>query len=107
MAEEKNRVDELLDELLKGRKPEEILGEAGLLKDLTKRLVERALEGELTEHLGYENNAIKGKNSGNSGNCKNRKTVIAKSGELDIEVPRDRNGDPNRYGLLDVMQQKA
>jgi transposase-like protein len=45
-------VDKLLDELLTGKKPEEILGEAGVLQDLTKRLVERALEGELTAHLG-------------------------------------------------------
>ncbi|MBW1732507.1 MAG: hypothetical protein JRH08_16335 [Deltaproteobacteria bacterium] len=53
MAKKEDRDDELLDELIEGRKPEEILGESGLLKELTKRLVERALEGELTAHLGY------------------------------------------------------
>ncbi len=93
MAKQKNRVDELLDELLKDRKPEEILGDSGLLNVLTKRLVERALEGELTDHLGYEKNSKKGENTGNSRNGKGRKTIVGKSGEMEIEVPRDRNGD--------------
>lgn len=92
MAKAKERVDELLDELLKERKPEEILGEAGLVEELTKRLVERALEGEMTTHLGYEKNAAEGKNTGNSRNGKGRKTVVGKTGEMEIEVPRDRNG---------------
>ena len=47
-------LDAMLDELVKDRTPEEILGESGLVKELTKRLVERALEGEMTVHLGYE-----------------------------------------------------
>lgn len=93
MAKKKNRVDELLDELVKDRNPEEILGEAGLLKQLTKRLVERALEGELTSHLGYEKNANKGKSTGNSRNGKGKKTVVGQTGEMEIEVPRDRNSD--------------
>lgn len=93
MAKEKSRVDELLDELVKGRKPGEIFGESGLLKELTKRLVEHALEGELTDHLGYEKNSNKGKNSGNSRNGRGRKTILNESGEMEIEVPRDRNGD--------------
>jgi transposase-like protein len=62
MAKAKERVGELLDELLKDRKPDEILGEAGLVEELTKRLVERALEGEMTTHLGYEKNAAEGRN---------------------------------------------
>ena len=61
--------DELLDELIKGyQKPEDLIGENGLLKQLTKRLVERALRGELTHHLGYERNedaAAKGSNRRN------------------------------------------
>ena len=85
--------DRLLDELLKGKKPGEILSEDGLLGELTKRLVERALEGEMTEHLGYERHSPAGKNSGNSRNGKTQKTVQSKSGELEISVPRDRNGD--------------
>jgi putative transposase len=84
--------DKLLDELLKGKKPEEILGEKGLLDELTKRLVERALEGEMTDHLGYEPHSPVGKNTGNSRNGKTHKTVQGKHGEMDISVPRDRNG---------------
>lgn len=93
MAKQKDRVDALLDEMPKDRKPEEILGESGLLKDLTRRLVERALEGELTDLLGYEKSSTQGKNNGNSRNGKGRKKVLADSGEMEIKVPRDRNGD--------------
>jgi len=85
-------VDELLDELLKGKTPEEILGKGGLVKELTKRLVERALEGELTDHLGYEKNAASGRKTGNSRNGKSTKRVKGDSGELELEVPRDRDG---------------
>jgi putative transposase len=53
MAGRDEGVDELLDRLLAGRKPEELVGAGGLLEDLTKRFYERALEGELTAHLGY------------------------------------------------------
>ena len=58
---------ELLDELLKDyKKPEDLLGEQGLLQQLTKALVERALTGELTHHLGYEKHDSAGDNTGNS-----------------------------------------
>ena len=86
-------VDKMLDELLKGKKPEEILGQGGLARELTKRLVERALQGEMTAHLGYEKHAPEGRNSGNSRNGTTPKTVLDDSGEMAIEVPRDRNGD--------------
>jgi putative transposase len=86
-------VDKLLDELLQGKTPEEILGRDGLLKGLTKRLVERALEGEMTTHLGYEKHAPEGRNSGNSRNGSTPKSVLTGEGELEIEVPRDRNGE--------------
>jgi putative transposase len=86
-------VDKLLDELLQGKTPEEILGREGLLKGLTKRLVERALEGEMTTHLGYEKHAPEGRNSGNSRNGSTPKSVLTGEGELEIEVPRDRNGE--------------
>lgn len=92
MAKKTERVDKLLDELLQDRKPEEILGKAGLVEELTKRLVERALEGEMSSHLGYEKNAVEGKNTGNSRNGKSHKTVVGDTGEMEIEVPRDRNG---------------
>lgn len=93
MARKKrDRTDELLAELIRGKSPEEILGEGGVLKQLTKRLVENALEGEMTEHLGYEPHAPEGRNTGNSRNGKGEKTVHTESGSVEIEVPRDRAG---------------
>jgi len=87
-------VDELLDELLKDCKTsQDLLGENGIAKQLTKRLVERMLEGELTNHLGYEKHDPAGRNSGNSRNGKTSKTVKTDQGELILEVPRDRNGE--------------
>ena len=83
----------VLDELLKGcQKPEDIIGEGGLLKQLTKALLERALKGELTHHLGYEKHDPAGYKSGNSRNGKSRKTLKGDFGEMEVEVPRDRNG---------------
>jgi putative transposase len=84
--------DKLLDELLAGKSPEEILGKDGLLDDLTRRLVNRALEGEMTHHLGYPPHSPAGQHSGNSRNGKTTKTVKGKTGEMEIAVPRDRNG---------------
>jgi len=88
-----NDTDRMLDELVKGKNPEELLGEGGVLKQLTKRLVERALEGEMTTHLGYEKNSAEGMNTGNSRNGKTTKQVKADFGEVELEVPRDRNGE--------------
>ena len=83
----------LVDELLKGyEKPEDIIGENGLLKRLTKALLERALNAELTNHLGYEKHDPAGHNSGNSRNGKSRKTLKGDFGEIELETPRDRNG---------------
>ena len=83
---------ELLDELLKDYKnPEDLLGDSGILKQLTKALLDRALEGEMTHHLGYEKHCPTGKNTGNSRNGKNRKTITTDHGNIDIEVPRDRS----------------
>src|SRR5215472_17194238 len=84
---------ELIDELLEGyQKPEDLIGENGLLKQLTKALVERALNAELTHHLGYEKNDP-GRGRGNSRNGKSRKKLKGDFGEVDIEVPRDREGE--------------
>jgi putative transposase len=84
--------DELLDILMKDyKKPEDLIGENGLLKQLTKRLLERAMQTELTEHLGYEKHARIGKNSGNSRNGGYKKTITGDFGNLDITTPRDRN----------------
>lgn len=85
---------ELLDELLESyQKPEDLMGQNGILKELTKALLERALSGELTHHLGYDKHAVEGKNSGNSRNGKSWKTLKGEQGELRIEIPRDRNGE--------------
>ena len=86
--------DKLLDELLKDyKKPEDLTGEKGLLKQLTKRLVERAMSAEMTEHLGYEKHSPEGKNSGNSRNGYTPKTIRTDSGEIEIQQPRDRDGE--------------
>lgn len=86
--------NEVLDQLLKDyQKPEDLIGEQGILKELTKRLLERALAGELTHHLGYEKHAVEGRKSGNSRNGTSPKTIIGDFGELSIDVPRDRKGD--------------
>ncbi len=83
----------LLDELLKNyQKPEDILGETGLLKQLTQAVVERALDAELTHHLGYAKHDPAGHGSGNARNGKSGKTLKTDQGPLPIAVPRDRNG---------------
>lgn len=85
--------NELIDRLLKNyKKPEDLIGENGLLKQLTKRLLERAMAAELTEHVGYEKHDAEGDHSGNSRNGKSTKTIKGTFGTLPIEVPRDRNG---------------
>ena len=71
----------------------DITGPDGLLKLLTKTVLETALEEEMTEHLGYEANDPEGRNGGNSRNGLRAKTVISEAaGEITIEVPRDRDG---------------
>ena len=68
--------NELIDNLLKDyKKPEDIIGENGLLKQLTKQLLERAMAAELTEHVGYEKHDAAGHKSGNSRNGKSAKTL--------------------------------
>ena len=85
---------ELLDELLKDyKKPDDLLGQDGLLQQLTKALVERALNGELTHHLGYQKHDSSGDNSGNSRNGTTPKTLRGKRGQVQIDVPRDRTGE--------------
>jgi putative transposase len=83
--------NDLLDQLLKDyQKPEDILGENGLLKQLTKAVLERAMQAELTHHLGYDKHSPSGNNSGNSRNGKSKKTLKGDFGSLPLEVPRDR-----------------
>src|SRR5690349_9019173 len=89
--------DELLDELLAGAgTEEEITGPGGLLSQLTRRLVERALEVELTDHLGYEPHQEPPGGVGNTRNGSTAKTLITEQGEVRIETPRDRWGRSSR-----------
>jgi putative transposase len=83
----------LIDTLLAGyKKPEDIIGKNGLLKQLTKALLERAMHAELTEHVGYAKHDPAGNNSGNSRNGTSKKKLKGDFGEIDLETPRDRNG---------------
>jgi putative transposase len=85
--------DELVDELLAGAKTEEeIVGPGGLLSQLTKRLVERAMEVELTDHLGYEPHQEPPGGAGNTRNGGTPKTLVTEHGPVDIKTPRDRDG---------------
>src|SRR5258708_13938319 len=93
MTKAKTVDDEILDDLLKDyKKPEDLIGENGLLKELTKRLLERAMAAELTERVGYEKHDPGGNNSGNARNGKSAKTIKGSVGTMGLEVPRDRNG---------------
>ncbi|MBV9311957.1 MAG: IS256 family transposase [Solirubrobacterales bacterium] len=85
--------DELVDELLAGAKTEEeIVGPGGLLSQLTKRLVERAMEVELTDHLGYEPHQEPPGGVGNTRNGSIPKTLATEHGRVEIKSPRDRQG---------------
>ncbi len=85
---------EVLDELLKDYKgPDDITGPDGLLKHLTKALVERAMDAEMTSHLGYEKIDQAEKETTNRRNGKTSKTLRSDQGPLEIEVPRDREGE--------------
>ena len=92
-VEKKSVTPELLDSLLADyKKPEDLIGENGLLKQLTKLLVERALDAEMAEHLGHGKHEPVINPAGNTRNGKSRKTLKGDFGELPIEVPRDRHG---------------
>jgi putative transposase len=104
----------LLDALLKDyTNPQDILGEHGLLKQLTKRVVERGLEAELTAHLDYVPHVRHGTEKQNARNGKGQKTVQTDTGALDLVVPRDRNGSfapqfaPKRQRRLEGFDDKV
>src|SRR5205823_5142485 len=85
--------DELIDRLLAGREgPEAIRGRDGLLKQLAKRVVERAASAELSEHLGYELGEEPPEGHSNRRNGSASKTLIADQGSVPVELPRDRDG---------------
>jgi transposase-like protein len=109
-----SKTDELLDALLEGcDSPDDIFGKHGLVKHLTKRLVERALRAELTEHLGYAPHATEGRSSGNTRNGHSAKTVQTANGDLPLKVPRDRQGSfepilvPKRQRRLEGFDEKV
>jgi putative transposase len=85
---------QLLDQLIGQAKDRgvKLAGQGGLLQALTKRLLESALDGEITDHLGYVKHDAAGDGSGNSRNGRRSKTVITDVGPVEIEVPRDRAG---------------
>ena len=90
---EKDVIDRLLDQIdFHEMTAEELAGENGLLKKLTRRFYSRALDAEMDEHLGYKKNDNAGDNSGNSRNGYTTKTVITEDNDtIEIQVPRDRN----------------
>ena len=86
----------LIDELLGSREvktQDDLFGKEGILKQLSKQLMERLLEAEMTNHLGYSRHSIEGHNSGNSRNGKTKKTVKTGNGDIEITVPRDRESE--------------
>jgi len=93
-AQHEDLLDEIVDKVIDGTQTaEDLLGEGGVVKQLTARLLERVLEAEMTDHLGYEKHDRAGQNTGNSRNGKGNKTLRTDSGEIPIAVPRDRNGN--------------
>jgi len=106
--------DEILDGLIGDAKTQgDLFGEGGLIKELSKRLMERMLEAEMTHHLGYEKHAPEGRNTGNSRNGKTSKTVKTGSGEIELDIPRDRASkfEPmlvgKRQTKLDTLNQQV
>ena len=92
MTSENTISNELIDSLLSNyKKPEDIMGENGLLKQLTKALLERALQAEMTEHLGHSKHSAVANETGNARNGKSRKTLKGEFGTLPIDIPRDRD----------------
>src|SRR5579864_907583 len=85
MAIDKKLIDQLLIDY---KKPEDIIGENGLLKELTKAILERALEAEMTDHLGYEKHDPAGHRRGNTRNGKSQKTLKGEFGELELETAK-------------------
>jgi putative transposase len=70
----------------------QLLGDGGVIAELSKRLLERALDEELTDHVGYERGDPAGRNGGNSRNGTTPKRVLTEAGTVDLDVPRDRHG---------------
>lgn len=116
MEEEKKRMTirrELIDELLKEcGDPKDLLAEGGLLKQLTGALIERCLESEMEEHLGYPKHGKRSEPGSNVRNGSSRKTLKGAQGEITIAVPRDRDASfepvliPKHQSRLDGFEEK-
>ena len=86
--------EQLIEELLSEyENPADALKQGGLVDELQKRLIEKAMSGELDHHLGYNKHEKRRDNSGNSRNGTGKKTVITEHGSIDLSIPRDRKGD--------------
>lgn len=89
-----NISDEMIDQMLGGAKTQDdLFGADGIVKQISKRFMERLLQEEMTEHLGYDKHSIEGNNSGNSRNGKTSKTIKTGNGDIEVAVPRDRNSE--------------
>lgn len=86
-------IEQLKADLSGAKTYEDLMGKNGAIKKLIANTLEQMLESELTEHLGYEKHSPLGRNSGNSRNGKTRKSLKNDNGEIEITVPRDRNGE--------------
>ena len=86
-------IEQLKADLAKAKTYDDLMGKDGAIKKLIANTLEQMLESELTEHLGYERYSPAGKNSGNSRNGKTHKTLKNDNGQIEISVPRDRNGE--------------
>jgi putative transposase len=92
MTKRKAIQPDLIDLLLADyKKPEDLIGENGILKQLTKAVVERALQAELATHLGHDKHAAVANDTGNTRNGRSTKTLKGDFGALPIEIPRDRD----------------
>jgi putative transposase len=92
MPSDRRISNDLIDELLAGASTEqEIAGPGGLLAELTKRLVERAMEVELTDHVGYEPHQEPPGGTANTRNGTSPKTLVTEHGRVQIDAPRDRD----------------
>jgi transposase-like protein len=90
---QKDQWDLVLDQIdFKGLTQEEVLGQDGLVKQLTGRLLQRVLDTEMDGHLGYQKHDNSGDNSGDSRNGYSEKTVLTENQEMTVPIPRDRNG---------------
>ena len=94
---EKDIIDQLLDNIdFRGLTQDEVVGRDGIIKQLTGRILQRALEAEMTEHLGYEKNSNAGDNSGNSRNGHTEKTVLPKTKARQSKSPGIETGPSSR-----------